>query len=261
MPAARSPLLITWEVWWALFLREAVQRLFAKRAAWLWLLLEPISHIVLLMFVFGAVRVRVIGGIDTLIWLMVGLLTFLLFRRSGTQGLNAIEANRALFSYRQVKPVDTVLSRAVLEFLLMALVATVLFAGVALWGLDVVPADPVGVAVAVFGVWLLGVGFGLMGSVAKGLVPEAGNLIGLSMMPLYLLSGVIFPPAAVPQPYREWLLYNPILHGVESARLAFAPYYQVAPETSLPYVYGFALVMIWFGLALQVRYAVRLASQ
>lgn len=254
-------MMITWAVWRALFLREAVQRLFATRAAWWWLLLEPISHIVFLMVVFGAVRVRVIGGIDTLLWLMTGLLTFLLFRRTGMQGFNAIDANRALFSYRQVKPVDTVISRAAVEAMLMFMVAAVLLSGVALWGLDVVPADPIGAFLAVGGIWLLGVGFGLVGSVLKDLVPEVGNVVSLSMTPLYLVSGVIFPAAAVPQPYRDWLLYNPILHGVEAARLAFAPYYEAAPEISLAYVFGFALALIWLGLVLQVRYAARLASQ
>jgi hypothetical protein len=42
----RSPASITWAVWKALFLREAVARLFAGRAAWAWILVEPVGRLV-----------------------------------------------------------------------------------------------------------------------------------------------------------------------------------------------------------------------
>jgi len=42
--ACKKPhcLRVTFSVWKAMFLREAVARLSAGRAAWLWLLLEPV---------------------------------------------------------------------------------------------------------------------------------------------------------------------------------------------------------------------------
>lgn len=258
---ARSPAMITLAVWKALFLREAVYRLFGGRTAWVWLLLEPVVHIAFIMFIFTAVRMRVIGGIETPVWLMVGLLAFFMFRRTGTQAMNAIDSNRALFAYRQVKPVDTVLARAGLEGFLMVIIATVLFAAGALVGLSVIPADPLAVLEAFFGMWLVGLGYGLITSVASELVKELGKIIGLLMTPLYFMSGVIFPINIVPPPYREWLLYNPLVHGLEAARLGFAPFYHAVPELSVAYMYGFALVMVFFGLALHVRYATRLAAQ
>jgi capsular polysaccharide transport system permease protein len=45
--SVRSPASITWAVWKALFLREAVARLFAGRAAWAWILVEPVGRLVL----------------------------------------------------------------------------------------------------------------------------------------------------------------------------------------------------------------------
>jgi hypothetical protein len=45
--SVRSPASITWAVWKALFLREAVARLFAGRAAWRWILVEPVGQLVL----------------------------------------------------------------------------------------------------------------------------------------------------------------------------------------------------------------------
>jgi capsular polysaccharide transport system permease protein len=258
--SGRTAFDVTISVWKALLLREAVARVVAGRAAWVWLLLEPVVHVVFLMFIFTVVRMRVVGGIDTSVWLMVGMLAFFMFRRTATQSRNAVGANQALFAYRQVKPVDTVLVRAALEGFLTVLIAIILFSGAILFGVGIVPDDPLAVLEAFFGMWLVGQGFGLVTSVASELVPEFGKVIGLVMIPLYFLSGVIFPIASVPQPYRTWLLYNPVAHGVEAARLGFAPYYHAVQELSVAYIYGFALTSIFLGLALHNRFATRLVT-
>lgn len=261
MPATRTPATITLSVWKALFLREALSRLFSGRAVWFWLLAEPVFHVTYMLVIFTVIRVRSVGGIDTTVWLMVGMLAFFMFRRTGTQVMNAVSANQALFSYRQVKPVDTVLVRGGLEGILMIVIAGVLLAGASLFGHSVVPADPLAVLEAFFGLWLVGMGFGLITSVLGELVPELRRIINFVMMPLYMVSGVIFPISAVPQPYRDWLLLNPVAHGLEAARLGFAPHYHAVPELSIAYIYGFALVSIFLGLALHRRFALRLLTQ
>ena len=258
MPAARSPAEITFSVWKALFLREALARLFSRRAAWVWLLLEPLFHIGYMLFVFTVLRARTIGGIDVTIWLLSGMLAFFIFRRTASQAQNAISANQALFTYRQVKPVDTVLVRAGLEGLLMVVVAFILFAGAAFFGHSVLPADPLMVLQGFLGLWLIGLGWGLISSVINELVRELAIVIEYVMTPLYIVSGVIMPIASIPLPYRDWLVYNPLVHGIEAARLGFAPYYHAIPEFSLWYLYGFALVVVFLGLALQHRFALRL---
>jgi len=257
----RSPLDATLSVWKALFLREAVNRISRERTAWVWLLAEPIIHIAFLMFIFTFLRARVVGGIDTAVWIMVGFLAFFMFRRPAQQGMNAVSANQALFGYRQVKPVDAVLVRAGLEGFLMLVIAIIVLTGAGLVGYAVVPADPLSVLAAVFGVWLIGLSFALTASVANELTPELGWLIGQCLTPLYFFSGVIFPVAQIPQPYRDWLLINPLVHAVEAARLGFAPLYQALPETSITYVYFYALAAVFFGLALHVRFARRLAAR
>lgn len=258
---ARSAHLVTFSVWKALFLREAVARLFASRAAWAWLLLEPVFHVVYLMFLFAIIRKRVVGGIDTAVWLMVGLLAFFMFRRTAAQTKNAVGANQALFVYRQVKPVDPVLVRAGLEGFLTVIIAVILFSGAGLFGLNIIPADPLAVLEAFFGIWLVGLGFGLVTSVVSELAPEIGRVIGMIMTPLYFITGVIFPIADIPQPYRDWLMLNPLAHGLEAARLGFAPYYHAVPELSIAYIYGFALTSIFLGLALHNRFATRLFTK
>lgn len=261
MLGQRSSLGITLAVWKALFLREALSRLFASRAAWAWVLTEPVFHVAYLMFLFTAIRVQKVGGISTPLWIMVGMLGFFMFRRTGSRVQRAVLENRALFVYRQVKPIDAVLVRSGLEGFLMVVVAVLLFAGAALVGMDVRPADPGLVLMAFAGLWLVGLGFGLLVSVVSELASEAGQVINLIMKPMYLISGIVFPLSMVPLPYREWLMLNPVAHGLEAARLGFASYYHPAPELSMSYLYGWALVGIFFGLALHRRFALKLVAQ
>jgi capsular polysaccharide transport system permease protein len=259
--AERSPLEITLSVWKALFLREAVIRISRRRLAWIWLIMEPAAHIAVLMLLYMVVRVRHIGGMNAAVWIMVGLLSYFMFFRTGTQTMNAVDANEALFTYRQVKPVDSVLVRAALEGFLTILIACFLFAFAGMLGIKVIPPDPLSAAAAFFGMWLLGLGFGLVTSVAVVLLPEVGHIVGLLTSPLYFISSIIFPLSGIPYPYRGWLLLNPLAHGVEFARLGFAPNYQGFEGLSILYVYGCSLVLIFLGLVLHNRFAVRLAMK
>lgn len=257
----RSSLWVVLNTWKALFLREVLSRISTERAAWLWILFEPLSHVGFILILYSTVRVRNIGGIDTIIWLMVGMLSFFTFRRTAFQCMNAINANRALFAYRQVKPIDTVLVRAGVECFLMILVSAALLLIVELIGHHVLPADPLYALAAFFGLWLLGLGFGLSASVAVELVPGFERILGFVMYPMYLISGVILPIATIPPEIRRWLLFNPIVHGLEGVRLAFAPFYHAVPELDLSYLYGTALVLNFLGLALQLRFSERLVAE
>jgi capsular polysaccharide transport system permease protein len=97
--------------------------------------------------------------------------------------------------------------------------------------------------------------------VAVELIPEMNKMIGFIMMPAYFLSGVMVQVGVIPEPYRDYLAMNPLVHGLETARLSFAPYYHTINDLSLAYLYTWALVLVFFGLALQVRFATRVASQ
>lgn len=256
----RTPLAVTWSVWRALFLREALHRLFHRRAAWVWLLVEPIAHIAFLLFIFTVLRVRHVGGIETALWLMAGLLGFFMFKRTMTIAMAAVSMAKPLFAYRQVLPVDAVLVRGASEGLLMLIISVVFLVGAAFLGVDVAADDWLQVAAATGCLWLLGLGVGLAVSVPRMLVPEVGDLVGILTTPLYLISGVIFPLSSIPLPYRDWLLYNPIAHLLELLRLGFGSHYAAVEGRSWSYPLFWALGLICLGLVLHRVYHRRLVA-
>jgi capsular polysaccharide transport system permease protein len=252
---------ITTSVWKALFLREAVSRLSSTRTAWLWILVEPLAHVIFLMVVFGFVLHRIVAGVDGAMFVMTGLLGFFVARNTASRCMEAVNANSALFSYRQVLPVDTVLVRAFLEAFLTFLSALLLLGGAAMFDFDVIPHDPLLVLFAMLGLWLCGLGLGLVLSVAAELVPELGKVVRIMFTPLYFISGVMVPAMTMTKPYRDWLFLNPFLHGLEMLREGYFGQYHAAPEADLSYLYGVSTLLVFFGLALHVRFAKRMVAQ
>lgn len=257
----RSSMSITWAVWKALFLREAVVRLFAGRAAWVWILAEPIVHLVFLNIFFGFILQQMRSGVEGGLFITTGVLGFLIAQHAAMRSKEAIIANTSLFTYRQVLPVDTVLVRAVLEGVLLLISALFLLTGLALLGSKILPHDFLLVLLALSALWLSGLGLGLLLSAATELIPEIGKVSDMLFRPLYFLSGVMFPASAVPPAYRDWFLVNPFVHGIETLRVGFFPQYHAIDGVSLSYLLGFAMVTVCLGLALHVKFGARLVMQ
>jgi capsular polysaccharide transport system permease protein len=203
----------------------------------------------------------VIAGADLTTFLILGILGFFLLRNIMNRSMDAIDKSEALFAFRQVKPFDAVVVRAPLETLLTGIMLLVMLVGAALFGHPIVPADPLGALLALGALGLGGLGLGLVFSVLGNLVEEAKRVVRLMLTPLYLLSAVIYPSIAVPRSMRDAFLLNPIVHGVESLRIAFMPAYHVPPGIDLAYLAGFGLAMVFLGLALHVRYQSELKAK
>jgi capsular polysaccharide transport system permease protein len=257
----RSDFSVAVSVWKALFLREATGRLAGGRAAWIWLLLEPAAHIIFMMVVFGVIRHQVRHDANIEVFVLVGVWGFLLVRNVAQRGMEAISANQALFSYRQVTPVDTVLVRATVEAFLNTIVGAVLLVALALCDIDVRPHDPLQVMWSAFLLWSFGLGLGLIFSVVGTLLPGVGKLIRIAFTPMYFLSAVMYSAAGLPRGMRSVVLMNPIAHGLEAMRSGWFAGYRGEAHIRMEFLAFWALVTILLGLALYMRYATRLAAQ
>lgn len=234
----------------------------ANRFAWLWMLAEPILWVVVWIGVRSIIgRINMVIGAEYIPWLLVGILGFFLFREGVQRSMGALEANQGLFAYRQVKPVDTVLIRNVVEGFFKTVVFVVVVMGAKLLGYEILPANPLQVIFVWVSLWSLGMGLGLVVSVGAALVPEIRVVVRLAMLPMFLLSGVIFPLTVLPHNIRQYLIYNPILHGVESLRLAFFSGYETVNGISALYLWWWILASVALGLALHMRFANRLRAK
>lgn len=257
----RSSLKITLSVWRALFIREALQRTMADRFSWFWMIAEPIAHVILFIAIREILgKMRFIAGAEFIPWLVVGMMTFFVFREGFLRSIGAIEANKGLFSYRQVKPVDTVIIRALVEGLLKTFIFMLLITGLSFVGVDCLPADPLSVIYIWFITWLLGLGVGLFFSALNALVRETSIIVKMMTFPMYFISGVMLPLNFLSHDLRELVLYNPVLHLVELNRGAFFESYAPVYGINLSYVYWWVLASLAIGLLMHLRFEYRIKA-
>ncbi len=263
MLSTRTPWQVTRSVWYAMFVREALARTMADRMAWFWMLFEPIAMVVMMIVIRTVImgRIRHIDGAEFIPWMVTGLFGFYLVRENMMRPIGAIEANKGLFAYRQVKPVDPVLVRCYLEGLLKSFIFVLFIMVGALLEFGLLPAQPLAALWAWMSLWCLGLGTGLIFSALAGLVPEIGKILRIISMPLLIISGVIFPLNFVPHDLLGYVMWNPIVHGLETLRSAFFPLYRPVTGTSLLYLWYWALVMMALGLMLHLRFELRLKRQ
>jgi capsular polysaccharide transport system permease protein len=73
------------------------------------------------------------------------------------------------------------------------------------------------------------------------------------MRPMVLISGVMFTFDSIPQPFRDWLWYNPLMHVTGEMRAGF--YFNYAANYVSPaYVFGIALATGLVGMLFLRRY-------
>ena len=259
---ARTPWQVTRSVWYAMFMREAISRTMADRMGWFWMIFEPVAFVGIMVAVRGFIRGdRLVVNAEFIPWLIMGLLGFGLVREGMLRGMGAIEANKSLFAYRQVQPVDPVITRSFLEGMLRSLVFLIFIVGGLMLGLDMYPDNAIRAMGAWLSLWCLGLGLGLVTSVAATLVPEVGRVIRMLSLPLMILSGVILPLNSLPHWLLEYLMLNPIPHGLEILRLGFFDGYHVVPGTSMLYLWLFTLTLIALGLLMHLRFIDRLKAK
>ncbi|MCK8066945.1 ABC transporter permease [Cobetia sp. 1CM21F] len=258
----RNPLRVTWSVWHALFMREAVARTMADRMAWFWMLFEPIAVIAIMVgiraLLAGGHR---ISGAEFVPWMITGLLAFFLFRENMMRSIGAVDANKGLFTYRQVKPIDPVFVRCYLEGMIKTLILILFVLVGSLLGLELIPYDPLWAIWSWLSLWTLGASIGILVSVVSELIPEIGKLLKITGFPLLLISGVIFPINLIPHEYQVYVIWNPIVHGVEEFRKAFFSGYHTLESINLMYLWIWALGMMTLGLLLHIRFSWRLRAQ
>lgn len=245
----RSPLEIQKAVIFALFVRELKTRFGKYRMGYVWALLEPVAHVTVLSLIWSAMGTHDFNGIPVPMYILTGMIPFLYFQKSVSLCMNAIDANRGLFNYRQVRPIDPVLARIVLETIIhFSSYLFLLF--IAGWFLryDVAINDALGLITINSLLLITTLGVGLLFSVYNTLYPEIMKLVPLLLFRiLYFISGIMFPLIFVPAEYHRWLLWNPLLHIVEFNHLYYFSNF-VTGEVSLSYVLLFAMASLTLGL-------------
>lgn len=259
-PQRRSPWQVQRSVVFALVLREMSARVGGQWVGAIWTVFEPLAHVLMLVTVFGLLRARSMPGIEYPVFLATGLIPFFFFQKLVTRLLDAIDANRGLFAYRQVKPIDALVGRAIVETLMNLIVYLVTLLILAWVGYHVLPGKPLEVMGVTALIALFGLSFGTLTAVLSHDRPRLRSIIRLLFLPLYLASGVMFPIDTLPREIIDMLLWNPLVHLVEISRQNFIPAYTPTGGINLAYPLAWTLASAALGLSLYRANRLRLLA-
>lgn len=236
----------------ALFLREVQTRFGTKKLGYLWAILDPFTQIIMFSFIKSGLNDRGMPGIDYPVFLASGLLAYNFFRAVMSGSMQAFDANRALFAYKQVKPFDTLVSRFFVEFLIVA-VAILVFIGFGLYfELDISVKNFNMVIVAFLWLGVFAFGIGILFSVIGTFYETFTKTIQFISLPLFFLSGLMYTLESLPQMARDILVYNPIIHFIE---MIHGNYFLVLDTSYVDYEYMtyWTLIPLFVGLFFYIR--------
>ena len=240
----------------ALIVREMTTRYGNKFGGYMWAVLDPVLYIAIMTMVFSAIaHVPPLGRSFTLFF-ATGYAAFYMYRSTSDQVSSAVEANRALLNYPVVRPYDTIISRVFLQIATLFVVNAFLFGGLYfLVSFERIDLGPIFLASVI--AITLGAGVGAANIVWFHLSSTYQQVWGIINRPAFIVSGVFFLPDTIPHPFREWLMWNPLVHIIGLFRTGFYPTYR-ASFVDMNYIVGLAVFSIVFGLFLVWLYDAQL---
>ena len=254
----------SWEiqraVLFALMMRELKTRFGSYRLGYLWALLEPLSHVAVFVIIFGVIMERTMSGVSYPVFLVTGIMPWLIFSNILNRGMVAVNSNQTLFSYRQVKPMDTIVARTILEVLIQMMVFALIIV-IAIWlgeKIHIVDTFRILVALGILVAFSFGVSICLC--IVATLNPEVAKVIPMVLRPLYFVSGIFWSLNTVPQEYHPYLTWNPVLQVIEEVRAGFFSGYHLAPDVNMNYVGMLSVLAIGLGMALYRQEKERLVA-
>lgn len=243
----RSVLLEFKNVIEALLIREVKTRFGKYNFGFFWLLLEPLTNVIVLGLILGPVIGRSTREIPYAIFLLCGFLLLKAFRDPVKSSLTAIAANQGLMIFRQVEPIDLFLSRFIFA-ILSILFSFFTFYVLGLWfGLSLSYSHLIEVIYCILCTWLIGSGFGLFIGIKAMKFKELEKIVGFILYPLMFISCVLFPLSLIPAQYQHIFLYNPLVHTIEYLRQSLFPSDYLVPQVNLYYPSLWALASLSLG--------------
>ncbi len=250
---ATLPALVSMRTIAALLLREMSTTYGRSPGGYLWAVAEPALGLILLVVVFSTGFRTPPLGTNFAIFYATGLMPFFTFLMVSNKVGQAINFSKQLLAYPRVTFLDALLARFVLasltQFLVSYIILMVILSTMETRTVIVLPEILSAFCMAA----TLGLGIGTLNAVLMAYYPIWQSVWSVITRPLVLVSGVIFLHDRVPEPYREWLSWNPLVHVVGRNRTGF--YYSYRGEyVDTVYVYQVALICGAVGLLFLGRY-------
>jgi capsular polysaccharide transport system permease protein len=238
----------------ALMLRELVTRFGRENIGFLWMMVEPLLFAVLVGLVWRFMHGPEEHGVSVVAFVATGYIPITLFRHILGRAIRVFSVNGSLLYHRQIKILDLLLVRFVIEFI--GSMMAYLFIGVILISLGEfpIPAD----FGKLFLGWILYSWFSL--SLVLILAPLSEwsdvleKLVPVTVYVMIPVSGTFSMVSWLTPDAQRAVLYSPFVHAMELMREGvFGPVIHAQYDISVPIGASLVLTLIGLSLCRRVR--------
>jgi capsular polysaccharide transport system permease protein len=234
----------------AVLLRETKTRFGDNQLGYLWAFLEQglmVGMFIAFYSVFGRIAPP---GMSLAAYLTTGIVPYSLFRSTAQRCMSAIDSNKGLLFYPQVRPLDLVIARALLEAVTYLGIMVLFLGGLALYEgpprIDSFLQALLGFALAS----AFGAGLGLLCCGLSIFTPTVERLFPSILRVIFWFSAVFHPVETLPKTMRNIILLNPLTHALELVRDGWFPGYDARSADPF-YVLMWILVFAFLGLSVE----------
>lgn len=232
----------------ALLMREILTRYGRHNIGFLWLFVEPMLFTTGVTILWTLTKGLHGSSLPIVAFALTGYSAVLLWRNMPSRCIGAIEPNLALMYHRNVRVIDIFLARLLLE----GGGATISFVTLSIFYIYIGWLEPPQDVFTVLGGWLGIAWFGSALAIFLGALAEKTELVEKVWHPVsYLtfpLSGAGFLVDTLPLDMQKYILYIPMVNGVEIVREGYFGS-KVHAHYDIPYLLSACLVLTVLALA------------
>ena len=231
----------------ALFLRELTMRFSVSKTGVFWIFFEPFVQVLVMVLLKVIIFGRVSDNFDFAVFIALGFIAFNLFKNIIMKSMGVFKANKALFVYKQVKPIDTIVARILVELFITGVIVICFVAIGFYFDYDL---NVQNLPLVVLGfIWLVVFAFSLVVllSVGNAFYSSVGKIISILMRFLMYSSAIFYTLEMLPMEIQSLLLWNPLVHFME---MIHGHYFYVLDDGLVSYYYMalWTLIPLYFGL-------------
>lgn len=200
---------------WALVMRETITMYGREGLGVLWIIAEPAMFILGITLIMSHLDANYVNGITPAEFLAVSYPTVLFWRNGTGRVTKAIDVNKALLHHQNIRPIDIIYARIILTFSSAAAAFMVLFPFFMAIGVTHLPKNWLYFGLGYLMVIWFSFAFVLIMAALAELsdtIERTSHIILYFMLPF---SGVFFPLYIIPEPYRGYMEYFPLISAVE----------------------------------------------
>jgi capsular polysaccharide transport system permease protein len=220
-----------------------------RSLGFLWLFIEPALQVAMWVGIYASFGSLGTAGMPTTVFIFLGAMPWVFFRRCLSFSVTGVKKGAGLYVYRQVKPIDVMLSLVIAEGSTLLIVYAIGLLGFWWFGVQYYLYQPLYFFVNLVSFAAFTFGLCLIFLVAGFFFPFLKNFVFIVQRGLYFLSGVFFAATAIPPPYRDYLILNPLFQVIEISREAFTKVGPMYPYSNAIYLLKCSIVAGALGIA------------